>query len=129
MKILIFTKLYDYPFLYKNQQNDTRGLLLEPLKLFGNKVKCTFEFVDDVYDLQGLYGKNTNSSLFEELKDMQPADIIIATPVRFIEEYDYCKHTDIILYNTYFWVVPKPGLMLNIKVIASVFENETWILI
>lgn len=127
LRILSLDTLFDFPFLYHNNKNEIFGLLVEPLKLIGTTINCTVRFDDDPHNFQGIFANTPlNFTELEIAKDRQPADIVAATPNRFSQIYNYCKHTKIFLYDKYFWIVPKPEMMPNIKVIVNIYRWNTW---
>lgn len=130
LKVLAMDRLFNYPFIYKNSENITTGLLIRPLHFIQDILNLSLVFLsDNDIGIQKKFIETQSSNLFNQLLDNRTVDVLCATPARNLKEYDYYCHTDIYFHDNYIWVAPKPGKMSNIKILATIYQAKTWIIL
>lgn len=125
------SNFYDYRDKIKNCsptityiKSGFSNTLLKPLEIFRKLFKVTTKLIipshnDENWFLAGV----ENVPRLEMYKH----DVIIATPGRFLNSSRFFEFSDIILRDSYIWLLPLPNRIPSIKIFASVFENKVWI--
>lgn len=126
----VFTKIYREPFTTEHISSQKAGLFVSILQLIMNKLSINISYSMDPYDEKEIYYINKDSksslkimcgSILNKTADTRTGFIQIIS-----EMYEYFEVTRYLFFSHCLWLVPKPSLLSNIKILSHAFSNHIW---
>lgn len=104
------------------------GVLIKPLHLLTEKYGVRFNYEVESIEREENFIRRGIAEVEDDL-NIGKFDVIVFEPYRFAYSYQVVSTSDIVFYNPHIWLVPKPNKMPNFKVLISIFNAITWLLI
>lgn len=105
---------------YAGFANEKYGILVRPLAFLTKTFEWNVTFIEPSPDEQRKYARNLH-------KDLNGYDLFIAALYRDEETITDFELSDIVLFDTYIWLMRKPKRKSNVKILISVYEISAWI--
>lgn len=130
LNVGLVPKIYSNSYI-GNELSDTPGIFVMPFKLLIEKFGLRVNFTRFDFKGRNINYKSKKPFYITDI-GRRKVDVVIATvdsKAHTLNANNYIEFSDIFYDDILVWMIPKPKLMSNVKIIWGIFSESVWIML